>query len=68
MDRCIACGRTLCPDEVALTRKLVNRGARAYYCLTCLAQRFEVREDELRIKIGQFREMGCTLFAQHEEL
>ena len=64
MDKCAACGRALCRDETALTRKLVNRGARSFYCLSCLAQRFETSEDELLRKIEAFREMGCTLFEQ----
>ena len=63
MDKCAYCGRALTRDEVALTRKLVNRGARDFYCLTCLSARFDVSEAVLREKIVQFREMGCTLFA-----
>ncbi len=63
MDKCAYCGRALTRDEVALTRKLVNRGARDFYCLTCLSARFDVSETVLREKIVQFREMGCTLFA-----
>ena len=60
--RCRGCGRVLTRDEIALTRKLINRGATEYFCLTCLATHFQVPEDILREKIRQFREMGCTLF------
>lgn len=67
MDRCAGCGRLLTRDEAALTRKLVNRGARVFYCLTCLSTRFDVSEEVLREKIVQFREMGCTLFAPEGE-
>ena len=59
---CAACGRPLQPDETALTRKLINRGATRFFCLTCLARHFQVSEDILRDKIREFREMGCTLF------
>ena len=59
---CIQCGRLLTPDEIALTRKMINRGASSFFCLSCLAARFDVEEEALRRKIREFREMGCTLF------
>lgn len=62
MDKCCVCGCALTHDEIALTRKLVNRGARTFLCISCLAAKFEASEDELREKIIQFKEMGCTLF------
>ena len=62
MSSCTACGRELTPDEIALTKKLVSRGAESFFCLSCLAERFAVSEDLLREKIEQFRQMGCTLF------
>ena len=60
--QCRRCGKKLTKDEIALTRKLINRGTTDYFCLSCLASRFQVTEDILREKIRQFREMGCTLF------
>lgn len=60
---CIVCGAELKADEIALTRKLINRGTKDYMCLKCLARKFEVKEDVLRQKIVQYREMGCTLFS-----
>ena len=59
---CAECGRPLEADEIALTKKLVSRGASRFFCLSCLAARYEVPEDALRQKIREFREMGCTLF------
>ena len=59
---CAACARSLTRDEIALTKKLINRGARSFLCLSCLARRFDVSENILKEKIIQFREMGCTLF------
>lgn len=32
------------------------------YCLSCLAERLEVTEEELVDKIEEFKEEGCTLF------
>jgi len=59
---CRRCGKPLHPDEIGLTKKLINRGATEYFCLSCLAARFQVSEDDLRQKIREFRAMGCTLF------
>lgn len=60
--QCCQCGKSLHPDEIGLTKKLINRGATEYFCLSCLAARFQVSEDDLRQKIREFRAMGCTLF------
>ena len=61
---CCRCARPLEPDEIALTRKLINRGAVRFFCLSCLADHFDVTEEILRRKIRDFREMGCTLFTE----
>ena len=61
-DYCCNCNRVLEHDEIALTRKLVNRGAQEFLCLSCLAARFNVTEDLLKEKIEHFKRQGCTLF------
>lgn len=67
MSQCESCGRTLHPDEIGLTKKLINRGTAAFYCIDCLAAHFQVSPEDLRRKIEEFREMGCTLFAPKQE-
>ena len=59
---CITCAKKLTSDEIALTKKLVNRGATSFFCITCLAKRFNVTEESLRERIKYFRESGCALF------
>ena len=59
---CVCCSRELVPDEIGLTRKIINRGAEKFYCLSCLASRLDVPEEALQEKIVQFRRIGCTLF------
>ena len=59
---CKNCGREIDRDEIGLTKKLINRGATEFYCIDCLAEKFEVTKEDLEKKIVEFREMGCTLF------
>ena len=65
---CCRCGRPVTRDEVAVTKKLVNRGATSFLCVPCLARRFEVTEADIRERIAYFRSTGCTLFAPGEEI
>ena len=60
--RCVRCGAPLVKDDIAMTRKMINRGAESFFCLSCLADHFELTEDILREKIREFKAMGCTLF------
>ena len=60
---CKVCGRPLSGDDVGATKKLVNRGAKSFFFVPCLASRFGVEEDLIRKKIGEFKKSGCTLFA-----
>ena len=62
MDVCRKCGRALKPVEIGATKKFINRGAKEFYCLTCLASEFNVTEEKLLEKIEQFKKQGCTLF------
>ncbi len=65
--RCCVCGAPLIPDEIALTRKLINRGAQEFQCLACLANFFDCSTELLHAKIAQFRRNGCVLFASLSE-
>ncbi len=61
--KCYVCGKEpLTKDEIGLVRKLINRQSSQFYCLPCLAEHFEVTEEELLAKIEEFKEAGCTLF------
>ena len=61
-DRCEACGARVSPDEIGLSKKLINRATTRYLCIPCMAKRYGVEEAELKHKIDEFRAMGCTLF------
>lgn len=59
---CKDCGRPLIHDEIAVTKKLINRAATEFMCVDCLARYFEVKPADIEERIRHFREMGCTLF------
>jgi len=66
-ERCAKCGAVLSRDEIGLHKKLVNRGATTYLCITCLGKYFDLTTDDLRRMIEGFRAQGCSLFAQSRE-
>ena len=59
---CCDCGKSLKKDEIALSKKLIDIDTEDFYCLPCMAEYFGCDEDELKIKIREFKEQGCTLF------
>lgn len=63
MAKCYVCGKDkLSKDEIGLVKKLLDKNSSVFYCLPCLADYFEVSEEELKDKIEEFKEEGCTLF------
>ena len=59
---CCECGRTLIKDEIALSKKLIDPDTEEFYCLKCMAENFGCTEEDLKVKILEFKEQGCTLF------
>jgi hypothetical protein len=62
MEHCKICGTELTRDEIGLTKKLINRGATDFLCISCLAKKFDMTEEECRTLIVHFRDAGCHLF------
>ena len=63
MATCYVCGKDhLSKDEIGITKKLIDRKTKQFYCLSCLAEYLEVMEEELLDKIEEFKDEGCTLF------
>ena len=65
--KCVSCGKPVTRDEIAVTKKLINRGTTEYYCVPCLAAYFEVKPEDILERIRYFRQTGCTLFDKDEE-
>lgn len=59
---CCECGKSLKKDEIALAQKMIDVDTEEFYCLPCMAEYFGCEEDDLIIKIKEFKEQGCTLF------
>lgn len=59
---CCDCGQPLKKDEVALSQKLIDVDTAEFYCLPCLANYLECEQADLKIKIQEFKEQGCSLF------
>ena len=62
---CIKCGKVLSGDEIALHKKIVNRGATEHMCINCCAEYFNVTTELLKDKIIQFKKAGCKLFDEN---
>lgn len=63
MAKCYVCGKeNLSKNEIGLVKKMIDKKSTMFYCLSCLAEYFEVTEEELVAKIEEFKEEGCTLF------
>ena len=60
---CSVCGKSITRNEIGITRKLVDDGAKEYYCLSCLAGILDVTEDDLKAKIEDFKQEGCKMFS-----
>lgn len=62
--KCYVCGKTpLSKNEIGITKKLIDNKTKSFYCLTCLAEYLEVTEEELILKIEEFKAEGCKLFS-----
>lgn len=59
---CIECGRQMTKDEIALNKKLISLDLTEFRCLDCLSVSFGCEVEDLKIKIAEFKEQGCTLF------
>ncbi|WP_279127596.1 hypothetical protein [Acidaminococcus fermentans] len=60
---CISCGKqNLDKNTVGINKKLLGKNVSNYYCMDCLADYLGCTVDDLRDKIEEFKDEGCTLF------
>lgn len=63
---CKNCHHSLTDDEVALFKRLFNRGAMEFLCINCSAQYLGVSKSLLEEKLDFFKKSGCTLFKENQ--
>jgi len=60
---CYICGKNgLSKNEIGLTKKLLDKDSKRFYCADCLAEYLEVDTEFLLAKAEEFKEQGCKLF------
>ena len=60
---CMECGNDLYADDIAIHRKLINRGADEFFCIDCIAEKFGCEREYIERLIEYYRSTGkCTLF------
>jgi hypothetical protein len=60
---CFVCGKKrLSKNEIGLNKKMIGRGVKQFYCLTCFAEYYGVTSEELLAKTEDFKLQGCVLF------
>ena len=60
---CYICGKeVLSKNEIGLTKKLLDKKSKLFYCLDCLAEYLEVDTEFLLAKVEELKEQGCNLF------
>lgn len=57
-----SCGKNLNRDVISLNMKLFGRETNSRLCLKCLSNYLELPQKELKIKIKQFKDDGCSIF------
>ena len=60
---CYVCGKEdLSKNEIGLTKKLLDKNSKRFYCFNCLTEYLEVDTEFLLAKVEEFKEQGCELF------
>ena len=59
---CVCEKEKLSRNEIGLTKKLLGKDSRYFYCIDCLAECLDTDAEILLVKIEEFKEQGCKLF------
>lgn len=62
---CKKCEKKLTTDEIAMTKKMIGRESKEFYCLDCMAEHFGVKRRSLEEKVEYFKKSGCMLFREN---
>ncbi|GEM_PF-2220489 len=59
---CDTCGVPIDEIQVGLSKKLINRGTKIFWCADCLSKMSGYPKEVFPDMVVRFRRMGCTLF------
>jgi hypothetical protein len=60
---CRSCKKNgLTKDEIGINKKMFGEKIKEFYCLSCLAEYLEVSEDDLIVRIEEYKDQGCNAF------
>lgn len=62
--KCLKCNKELTVYDIGFFKKMINRGAVEYECISCLAEYFGFTEEKAWKLIEKFQKTGCTLFPE----
>jgi len=60
--KCCLCEAKLDKDTIGLNKKLLDKSLSRFLCIDCLAAHLDVSVEDLRAKVSEFKDQGCTLF------
>ena len=60
--KCCLCEGELDKDAIGLNKKILDKDISRFMCIDCLASHLDVTAEELKAKIEEFKDQGCTLF------
>lgn len=55
---CKECGKDIFADDIAIHRKLINRGAQEFFCIDCLAEKLGCEREYILRLIEFYRSTG----------
>ena len=59
---CFSCGKKLTGDDVGMYKRAVDRGAKEFLCLDCLAKKYKTTREYFEEKIKFLKANNCALF------
>lgn len=60
--KCYLCDANLDKNAIGLNKKLLDRNPSRFLCINCLAAHLDASVEDLKVKLGEFKNQGCKLF------
>lgn len=60
--KCHICEAKIDKNTIGLNKKFLGRQVEKFFCLNCLSEHLDISVEDLRAKVEEFKNQGCTLF------